>query len=265
MSQIEVVKSHTLVTSVLFLGLAIAIGGNIYESMCRDDLARNLARTQVTTGQQISNLNNTTKAALAKAQQRVDSLESQVDGATDTGLRQVRSELKRTNSQLADGVEQKREQIMSQLADLRADTSEKLSRVSGDLESTSASVKRVEGDLNAVNGTVSTNCKELAALRELGERDYFQLALGKDNTPQKIGDLRLVLKKTDPKHNRYTVEVIADDKRVEKKDRTIHEPVQFYLSDSIQPYELVVNEVKKDKVIGYVAAPRVKLARGQTS
>jgi hypothetical protein len=265
MSQNEVSKSQTGVTLALFLGLAIAIGGNIYESMCRDNLTRDLARVQVSTQQQMAKVNDTTKGVLSQTQQRLDALESQVEDVANANLRQVRSELKKTNNQLVDGVDQKSRQLMSQLSDLSIDTSEKLGRVSGDIESTGADVKRVEGDLNIVSGTVATNAKELAALKELGERDYFEFALGKTKAPQKIGDLRLVLKKTDPKHNRYTVEVMADDKKVEKKDRTVNEPVQLYLSGSSQVYEIVVNQVKKNEVVGYLAAPKIKLIRGQTS
>ena len=265
MSQNEVSKSQTGVTLALFLGLAIAIGGNIYESMCRDNLTRDLARVQVSTQQQMAKVNDATKGALSQTQQRLDALESQVEDSANANLRQVRSELKKTNNQLADGVDQKSRQLMSQLSDLSIDTIEKLGRVSGDIESTGADVKRVESDLNIVSGTVATNAKELAALKELGERDYFEFALGKTRTPQKIGDLRLVLKKTDPKHNRYTVEVLADDKKVEKKDKTTNEPVQLYLSGSSQAYEIVVNQVKKNEVVGYVAAPKVKLPRGQSS
>lgn len=265
MSQNEVSKSQTGVTLALFLGLAIAIGGNIYESMCRDNLTRDLARVQVSTQQQMAKVNDATKGARSQTQQRLDALESQVEDSANANLRQVRTELKKTNNQLADGVDQKSRQLMSQLSDLSIDTSEKLGRVSGDLESTGADVKRVEGDLNIVSSTVATNAKELAALKELGEHDYFEFALGKTKAPQKIGDLRLVLTKTDPKHNRYTVEVLADDKKVEKKDRTVNEPVQLYLSGSSQVYEIVVNQVKKNEVVGYVATPKVKLARGQAS
>src|SRR5689334_23866497 len=108
MSQNEISKSHSGVVWVLFLGLAIAIGGNVYESMCRDNLARDLARVQVTAQQQITKLNDTTKGALLETKQRFDALESEMEGAGDLNLRQVRSELKKTNNQLADGVEQKR-------------------------------------------------------------------------------------------------------------------------------------------------------------
>ena len=63
--------------------------------------------------------------------------------------------------------------------------------------------------------------------------------------------------RADPKRNRYTLDVLADDKRVEKRDRSINEPVQFYVSRAHQAYEIVVNEVQKDRVVGYLAVPKV--------
>jgi ABC-type transporter Mla subunit MlaD len=145
------------------------------------------------------------------------------------------------------------------------DTSAKLNEVSGDLDKTGSDVKQVTGDLGVVSGRVATNAQELAALRELGERTYVEFDLSKPNQPQKVGDIRLVLKKSDPKHNRYTLQVLADDKTVEKRDKTINEPVQLYVSGSQQPYEIVVNEVKKNEVVGYLSTPRVKVQRGRTS
>jgi hypothetical protein len=78
---------------------------------------------------------------------------------------------------------------------------------------------------------------------------------------QKVGDIQVTLKKVDTKRNRYTLDVRADDRLVEKRDKTINEPVQFYTSQARQPYELVVNQVQKDKVIGYLATPKVTLSR----
>jgi hypothetical protein len=63
------------------------------------------------------------------------------------------------------------------------------------------------------------------------------------------------------KKNRYTLELIADDKLVEKKDKTINEPVQFMLSRATQPFEIVVNEVKKDMIAGYISSPKVQQTR----
>lgn len=67
---------------------------------------------------------------------------------------------------------------------------------------------------------------------------------------------------TDPKKNKFTIIIIADDKRVEKKDRTVNEPVQFLLSKAVQPYEFVVNDVKKDLITGYLSTPKVQQTRG---
>jgi hypothetical protein len=78
---------------------------------------------------------------------------------------------------------------------------------------------------------------------------------------KKVGDIMLTLKKSDTKRNRFTMDVMADDKHVEKKDKTMNEPVQLYVSGNLQPYEIVINQVKKDEVVGYLATPKVKVAR----
>ena len=69
------------------------------------------------------------------------------------------------------------------------------------------------------------------------------------------------LKSSDVKRNKYALVVLADDKRIEKKDKTLNEPVQFYASRMRQPYEIVINEVGKDHVVGYLATPKVQLSR----
>jgi hypothetical protein len=71
----------------------------------------------------------------------------------------------------------------------------------------------------------------------------------------------LMLKKTDPKKNKFSVDVTADDKLTEKKDRNINEPLQFYTAKARQPYELVVNTVGKDQIVGYLATPKEQVAR----
>jgi len=95
----------------------------------------------------------------------------------------------------------------------------------------------------------------------LGERNYFEFKIGRTKDQQRVGDVTLLLKKTDPKKNKYTVEVMADDKLTEKRDKNINEPVQFYTSKAKQPYELVVNQVQKDQIVGYLATPKEQAAR----
>ena len=69
------------------------------------------------------------------------------------------------------------------------------------------------------------------------------------------------LNKSDPKHSMYTVVVFANDKMIEKKDKTSNEPVQFYVGAGARaPYEVVVNDVSKNSITGYLATPKVTTA-----
>ncbi len=135
----------------------------------------------------------------------------------------------------------------------------------GQLEQTIANLKRVTGDVDSHASLIATNGKELDALRQLGERNYSEFTITKSKKPTRVGDVMVRLKKADVKHNRFTIEVIADDKTVEKKDRTINEPIQFYTLKAKQPDEIVVNQVRKDVIAGYLATPKVQNNRAGTS
>jgi F0F1-type ATP synthase membrane subunit b/b' len=276
-------RSHTAVLWVLFIGLALALAGNIYQLNRSARLASDMAGNERSTQLEIRKLTDSADAALQLDEQRVDQLRDQLKDQLSTSvaatLRQARSEVKRSSSELTQNLSQARQDVVNQLSDLKQETSAKLddtssklndasaklNQVSGDLDKTGSDVRQVTGDLGVVSGRVATNAQELAALRELGERNYVEFDLSKTNQPQKVGDIRLVLRKSDPKHNRYTLQVLADDKTVEKRDKTINEPVQLYVSGNQQPYEIVVNEVKKNEVVGYLATPKVKAQRGRSS
>jgi hypothetical protein len=111
------------------------------------------------------------------------------------------------------------------------------------------------------SGLIATNAQELQALRRLGERNYIEIKLGKTKVPQRVGDITLKLKSTDTKKNKYTVEVNADDKLTEKKDKNVNEPIQFYTSKAKQPYEIVINQVQKDMIVGYLSTPKEQSGR----
>jgi len=133
------------------------------------------------------------------------------------------------------------------------------------IEATKNELVRVRGDLGVMSGLVATNGKEIQVLRDLGDRNIYEFPLAKSAGPQKVGDVRVALRKTDIKRNRYTVDVMADDKQVEKKDKGANEPVQFYTASARQPYELVINQVKKDVVMGYLSTPKVMVSRANTA
>ena len=142
-----------------------------------------------------------------------------------------------------------------------ADVSNEVAATKSQLDKTTADLKSVTGDMGVMSGKIATNAEELTALKALGGRNYFEFNVERDKLLHKVGDVRIRLKKADPKRNKYTLEVLADDRQVEKKDKTVNEPVQFYLSKARQPYEIVVNEVKKDEIVGYLATPKVEIAR----
>ena len=87
----------------------------------------------------------------------------------------------------------------------------------------------MNGDMGVMSGLIATNGKDLSALRELGERNYFEFDLTKKQADKRIGNVTLKLKNADPSGIATPCEVLADDKRVEKKDKTINEPVQVYV------------------------------------
>jgi hypothetical protein len=171
-------------------------------------------------------------------------------------LSQLKDETTSANSKVTD--------VSSDVTNVKGDVTtvkQDVASTRNDLDKTSSDLKRAMGDMGVMSGLIATNQKDLTSLRELGERNYFEFDLKKGSATQKVGDVTIAMKKSDPKHNRYTVEVLADDKRVEKRDRTINEPVQLYVSESKQPYEIVVNKIEKDEIVGYLATPKVKLAR----
>jgi hypothetical protein len=137
-----------------------------------------------------------------------------------------------------------------------------VNRVTNDTIAGYISAPRVPGgDLARHSVLIATNAKELAALRTLGERNYFEFTVTKSKTSQKVNDIQILLKKADLKKHTFTIELTVDDATVEKKDKVMNEPVQFMTSKSKQPCELVVNKVTKDTIAGYLAVPKVLTQR----
>lgn len=129
------------------------------------------------------------------------------------------------------------------------------------LDTAIADLKSVRGDLGVQSGLIATNSTELQALRALGERNYHEFTLTKQAPSTAFAGVNLKLRKADMKRNKFNLDLVADDKRVEKKDKSLNEPVQFYVSGQRQPYEIVINEISKDKITGYLAVPKVNMAR----
>lgn len=130
--------------------------------------------------------------------------------------------------------------------------------VKNDLEDTKSKLERATGDMGVMSGLIARNHDDLEELKRKGDRNYFEFTLQKTKTPQRIGPVQMSLNKTDQKKSRYTVTVLADDKAIEKKDKTAGEPVQFYVKGTqhYAPYEIVVFDVGKNQVTGYLSTPK---------
>jgi len=124
------------------------------------------------------------------------------------------------------------------------------------LESTIAQLQHTIGDLGVQSGLIANTRGDLEALKHKGDRQYFEFTLLKGAKPQSFSTVALQLKKTDPKRGKYTLNVTADDRTIEKKDRNQSEPVQFYTGRDHMLYELVAWSVDKNKISGYLSTPK---------
>jgi archaellum component FlaC len=261
--------------------IVLLIASNVYlfvqVERIKTDTKASMAKLSSDISATVEQIRVDSSANVREATRNVEALQSQLRSqraAAERAVGQAKIDAQKKVELLENRVQteqQKQQQAIDQVKQTADTATSKLNDVSTDvgavktdlgatkteLEQTVANLKRATGDIDSHASLIATNGKELAALRALGERNYVEFTLPKTKKPQKLGDIMVELKKADTKHNRYTLAVLADDKRVEKKDKTINEPVQFYTSKSRQPYEIVVNEIRKDTIVGYLATPKV--------
>jgi uncharacterized phage infection (PIP) family protein YhgE len=275
----------SLKIAVLFGAVIALLVATVYLFIQLDSTKTELATFRKQALAEIANLREATSVNTATSRKSMETLREELAEAkrqAAVAVGQAKTEalnrVETVNRQLAE--EQKRQQALmaSQISEVKqvaTDATAKIGEVSTDvsnvktdvastkaeLDKTISELKRVRGDMGEMSGLIATNGKELAALKALGDRNYFDFNLRKEKKPQRVGDIAIQLKKTDPKKNKFTLVVVADDKQVEKKDKNVNEPVQFYVAKARQPYELVVNEVRKDQIIGYLATPKVQTTR----
>lgn len=263
------------------IGLAAA---NVYLFVQVNRLATDQTRSREATLAEIAKLREASAAAVEANRRNLETMREELvetgrqqNAKAVAAARSARSEALNRADQVAKtlGEEQQRQQrqVASEISEVKQATSEtaaKIGEVSthvgvvrsevaatrSELEKTISDLKRVRGDMGVMSGLIATNSKELAALKALGERTYIEFNIKRGKQFQKIGDIAVKLNKTDPRKNQFTIELVVQDKKIEKKDRNINEPLQFYVAQGRPPYELVVNEVKKDLIVGYLATPK---------
>ena len=210
------------------------------------------------------------EALRRELEQKIESAGSEATTAAAKARQEAVRYAERMIRQLNDEQMSQRKEVVSEIGQVKTTTHARIDDVSADVESirsevastrmelerTVADLKRVRGDLGVQSGLIATNARELEALKMLGERNYFDFHLVRGKQPQRVGDISVVLRRTDPKSNRYSIEVLVADQKVEKKEKGVNEPVQFYVKRGQLPYEIVVNDIQKEHVAGYLATPK---------
>jgi len=132
----------------------------------------------------------------------------------------------------------------------------KVTAVGADLNTTKEDLKMAKSELGTL---IARNHDEVDQLRRLGEREYIEFTIAGKNKPQKVGNVTVELKGVNAKKNQVNIAMVVEDKRFEKKNRALNEPIFFYLSGTHLPQEIVINKVGKDQISGYVSIPKANL------
>jgi phage shock protein A len=279
-----------LKTALIAGALIALVAANIYLFVQLDHVRTDMAKMHDSLLTEVTNLKDASSVTSASQMRHIDTLKEELENAR-TQARSLSSQAKaeavarteQLTKELAAEQAKAQQQLTSEIGNVKqaADTASqnltaKIADVSTDvggvktqltstqseLQKTIAQLKTVQGDLGVQSGLIATNGTELAALKLRGERNYLDVKLPKTKQPVRFGDVTLQLRKSDPKRNKYSVTVMADDKATDKNDKTVNEPVQFYTAKGGRtPYELVINQVAKDQIVGYLSTPKDVSAR----
>ncbi|MCY3757387.1 MAG: hypothetical protein OXG96_06650 [Acidobacteria bacterium] len=181
--------------------------------------------------------------------------------------RRLREEQERSVQQL--NVEIARKADSRQLSELKSASDSRfgavnqdVSKVKTDVEATRKALEGARREIVDVRATltqqIARNKDELKQLRLKGERNFYEFDIQKKKGFALVGDIRIGVTKTNRRRQRYNVRIVVDDNTLEKKRRAINEPVQFLVGPTKLRYELVVNEVRRNRIIGYLSVPKDK-------
>ena len=204
------------------------------------DLTKRMQASEAETetlGQQLG----MTKKELA---QRAAQLQAQTRAAEERLSEEQKKQISQVNGEVAG--------VKSDVGGVKTD----VASTKSDLEATKAKLESTRGDLGLQSGLIARTRDDLELLKHRGDRNYYEFTLLKGAKPQPVATVSLQLKKTDQKKGKFTLNVTSDDKTIDKKDRTVSEPIQFYSGRDRMLYELVVWSVDKNKAVGYLSTPK---------
>lgn len=262
-------RGHSgLLLGLLAVSLLLAVGGLIWTYTLQGRLGSAESKLASATqengrlGDELAATNARLKATSETLGESVGMTQKQLDARAQDILRNQRVETARLEKEQAATKKQMGEQIgavSSDVSSVKTDVGgvkTDVASTKSDLAATKTQLQKVMGDAGVMSGDIATNRSELEVLKHRGDRNYYEFTLSKGAKPTLISNVTLQLKKADTKHSRYTMVVSADDRNIEKKDKGLNEPVQFYSGKTPQLYELVVNNINKNQVVGYLSTPK---------
>jgi chromosome segregation ATPase len=275
-------KSKTTILAICFLAIAGLEGyGLLSTRNTMEERLRSIEDSSSKTDEKLTVLTSDIDVAAKKIGVTTQELEDAQKLA-----KQLKEENARVRRALGGKADSKtvlayQNETTSKINAVHQETTTKIDGINGDvqgvrtdLDATRNDLKSTRSDLNAtrdeiansrrdLGSLIARNSTELEQLRRKGERDYIEFDITKNEKLKRVGDVMVQLKKTDPKRKKYEVVINADDTAIQKKDRTMNEPVTFLVGHDKLRYELVVNYVDKDRIRGYVSSPKDKPAAGE--
>lgn len=256
-------RSSALFTLVLVAAVVAALAGLMWSyslagrlTHAEAELAstqqqnRKLANALAETNARLSVTSETLGHSLGLTQQQLERRADELLNRQNADTRRLETEQQADRKQISS--------VSTDVAGVKTDVGgvkTGLTQTQTELQQTEAQMKKMQGDLGIESGLIATNSKELDALKHQGDRNYYEFTLHKKKK-QAVGTIAIELRKADPRHSRYTLWVFSNDKRIEKKNRSLDEPVQFYSGSTPMLFELVVNKIGHNMVSGYLSTPK---------
>jgi len=246
---------------ILFLLAVIYVAGSLYFLFNLSGRLEQMAKDQAAHSTQIAQLTQRMQSAEADSETLAKQL-----GMTKKELSERSEELQRQQRAAVQKLSEEQKQQSGQISQVSGDVANVKSDVGGvktdvastkaELAATEAKLQSTIGDLGVQSGLIAHTRDDLEILKHKGDRNYYEFTLVKGAQAQPVSTVALQLKKTDTKRGKFTLNVTADDKTIEKKDRNISEPIQFYTGRDHLLYELVIWTVEKNKAAGYLSTPK---------
>jgi chromosome segregation ATPase len=255
-----VIPAIVVLCVVTLAALGLAWRASTFAQESRQSLSHDMQTMKQTHEKTLDRLGQ----RLAEAERTNQNLQDDVSAVVNR-LHITQSELKKAREE----AQQIRDEEVQHLSVMDAEMRDQLALKASneDMRSVNGQVDMVRTDLNGTKkdlqmarseiGTlIAKNHEDIETLRRLGERDYVEFTIAAKDKMEKVKDVAIELRSTDPKRNQCSLTVVVDEKQMQKKNRNINEPIFFYMHGAHQPTEIVVNKVEKSEVAGYVSFPK---------